>query len=331
LWKDCDVSAVPAGCQASPTMMSTTVESSMNYRFVSWTPFGVLGLVPGIFFAAGASAQSVVYRCPGPPVRYATNFDITPAEATELKCRVIEGAPTIEPPPKPPARLVRPAPPRSPPVPAEQMPRRWSGSALLVAKEGILLTNSHVVAGCKSLTSSQPNGPAAHGKVLHQDLQSDLAIVKIPPVGSLPAMFRSTPSRAGEQVIALGFPYKGLLSSEVIVSTGTVSALAGLRGDQTRLQIQAPIQPGNSGGPLIDASGAVVGVVVAKLDEVSMAKATGGLPQNVNFAVKGSVAMRFLDQHGVQYLTTSPVHPKRDLPDVVAEAKSWVYQLECQR
>ena len=73
-------------------------------------------------------------------------------------------------------------------------------------------------------------------------------------------------------------------------------------GDDARMiQISAPVQPGNSGGPLLDSSGRVIGVVNSKLNEIAYAKATGDLPQNVNFAIKANVAMNFLDAHSVPY------------------------------
>jgi uncharacterized protein len=97
--------------------------------------------------------------------------------------------------------------------------------------------------------------------------------------------------RQGDSVVALGYPLTGLLSSDVNVTTGVISALAGVRSDTRFLQLTAPVQPGNSGGPLLDMSGHLVGVVSAKLNAVAVA--TGDIPQNVNFALKGGVAKKF--------------------------------------
>jgi hypothetical protein len=82
---------------------------------------------------------------------------------------------------------------------------------------------------------------------------------------------------------------------------GNVSALAGLRDDSRYLQISAPVQPGNSGGPLLDASGHLIGIVTAKLDAIRYARITGDIPQNVNFALKAEVARTFLDSKGISY------------------------------
>ena len=85
------------------------------------------------------------------------------------------------------------------------------------------------------------------------------------------------------------------------MTSGNVSSLVDLGDDAKRLQITAPVQPGNSGGPLLDNAGNVIGVVVSKFDAVRAAKLTGDIPQNVNFAIKGALVRSFLDVHGVAY------------------------------
>jgi S1-C subfamily serine protease len=104
----------------------------------------------------------------------------------------------------------------------------------------------------------------------------DLALLKISAKPTTYATFRSTaPLQIGESVTAAGFPLKGLLASGPIVSTGIVNALGGVKNDPTRVQISAQVQPGNSGGPLVDANGSVVGIVVAQLDVLRLAAITG--------------------------------------------------------
>lgn len=105
--------------------------------------------------------------------------------------------------------------------------------------------------------------------------------------------------------MAAGFPLAGLLSSEINVSTGIVSATAGIRGDQGRVQISAPVQPGNSGGPLLDDRGNVIGVVVGKLDAIRVAAYTGDIPQNINFAIKSGRLDAFLRRNGISGAGTS--------------------------
>jgi S1-C subfamily serine protease len=136
------------------------------------------------------------------------------------------------------------------------------------------------------------------------DETNDLALLKAPASKSAPASFRqSRRAKLGEQVVVAGYPLSGLLSESLNVTTGTISALAGLGDNPRVIQITAPVQAGNSGGPLLDKSGHVIGVVVSKLNAARAFNATGDLPQNINFAIKGSLVRGFLDIHGVDYRT----------------------------
>src|SRR5687768_8178121 len=111
--------------------------------------------------------------------------------------------------------------------------------------------------------------------------------------------------RAGENIATHGFPLAGTLSASGNIVSGNVSSLAGLADDVRLLQISAPIQPGNSGGPLMDYTGAVVGIVNGKLNELAAIEVAGSLPQNVNFSIKANVGMNFLDAHSIPYETSS--------------------------
>jgi S1-C subfamily serine protease len=108
---------------------------------------------------------------------------------------------------------------------------------------------------------------------------------------------------------AAGYPLGQLLGSGLKVTTGVVSGLAGPGGGRGLFQLSAPIQPGNSGGPVVDASGALIGVTSAKLDELKVAEATGIFPQNINFAVPVTVLQSFLDENGVAYKTSAGAAP----------------------
>ncbi len=117
------------------------------------------------------------------------------------------------------------------------------------------------------------------------------------------------------------------------LTTGEVSALAGLRDNPRQIQISAPVQPGNSGGPLLDGSGNVVGVVVSKLNAQRVARSTGDIPQNVNFAVKGAEVVEFLRRQGVQPLLAAGEAgpPRRGAAEVGEIAHPSVLFLRCMR
>jgi S1-C subfamily serine protease len=207
-------------------------------------------------------------------------------------------------------------------------PRLYAtGSGFYVTTTGHVLTNNHVVDGCSEIkvTEAEHSTPV---KVLATDPDLALALVQLPHAVPTAVVFRENAPRLGESVVAMGFPFSGLLSSDAVVTTGIVSALAGMRDDRHRLQISAPVQPGNSGGPLLDPAGHLVGVVVAKLDGLRMASLTGAIPENVNFAIKGEEARSFLRAHGVGVVTAPSA---KDLtPDVIAEqGLRYTVRLEC--
>jgi S1-C subfamily serine protease len=136
--------------------------------------------------------------------------------------------------------------------------------------------------------------------------------------------------RPADEVVALGFPYAGLLASSPQVTAGTVSALAGLFDDSRYLQFTAPVQPGNSGGPLLDRSGNLVGIVAARINDVAVAKVTGSLPQNINFAIKTSIVREFLDANRISYLA-APSETKLDPADVGETATKFTVLVRCSQ
>ena len=155
--------------------------------------------------------------------------------------------------------------------------------------------------GCAQLTVRH-SGVRHSATVYASDATNDLALLAAPGLSGETAAFSESPQAVlGETATVAGYPFGGLLASDLHVTSGNISALAGVGDDSTHLQITAPVQPGNSGGPLLDESGNVIGVVVSRLNALGVARATGAIPQNVNFAIKGSVARMFLEIHGVPY------------------------------
>lgn len=216
-----------------------------------------------------------------------------------------------------------------PSAPPAAVPRQRSGTGFVVGTDGRVLTNAHVVAGCTRVEVAYADGGRARGRVGARDTRADLAIIEDLAARPAVAAFGRA-ARAGDDVVALGYPLRGLLAMDVNVSTGIVSALAGLRDDPTRLQISAPVQSGNSGGPLLDETGAVVGVVVSKLNALRVARLTGDVPQNINFAVKGEVAQGFLRAQGVVPVAAPPDAPRRRTADIVQAARAFTVLLECE-
>lgn len=188
-------------------------------------------------------------------------------------------------------------------------------------------TNAHVVNGCKEVTL-RCSSVHSQANVIARDEANDLAVVHSDR--SLPAAvsFRDAPVRPGDQVVALGYPLAGLLVSSVSLTVGNVSALAGLGDDSRFLQISAPVQPGNSGGPLLDASGHLVGIVSGMINDRLVVRATGSIPQNVNFALKTTVARTFLDSQGIAYQTAQS-EQQLSPADVGAIGRPFTVNIRC--
>ncbi len=232
-----------------------------------------------------------------------------------------------------PSLLPAPA-PEPPPARAYRANRRLksSGSGFVVAP-GLLLTNAHVVRGCAEVLARNAAGRTARTKLRREDAGRDLALVAVPRDFGPPLAFRDAPAvLRGDDVVTYGFPLTGLLSSGPTLTTGTISALTGLRDTPLHYTISAPVQPGNSGGPLLDLQGHVVGVVVAKLNAAQVAKLTGGdIPQNVNFAVKGGEVMAFLRAAGTTPRTAPSTGPDLHASAVGQIANPATAYMQCLR
>jgi S1-C subfamily serine protease len=206
-----------------------------------------------------------------------------------------------------------------------------SGSGFVVSRSAHIVTNNHVVTDCVGDIHGNLVGQApVKLRVVSTDEENDLALLQ----GTKKfkekdiATIRGSAVNSGDQVVAIGYPLHGLLTSDLTVTTGIISSLAGLHNDTRFLQISAPVQPGNSGGPLHDSSGNVVGVVSAKLDAVRMVKATGDIPQNINFAIKTGALRDFLDNSAVPY-QTADAGSEMKTADIASAARTYTMLISC--
>jgi len=191
----------------------------------------------------------------------------------------------------------------------EKGPR--SGSGFVINAVGDILTNAHVVDECSSISVHRGTEMSA-GVVRARDSANDLAIIETKQPSKEYVKFRmSSKPELAEPIMVFGFPLQGVLSDKLNASSGDITSLAGLNGDSRMLQISAPVQKGNSGGPLVDQYGNVIGVVTSKLNALVVAGVTGDIPQNVNFAIKNNVTSNFLQMNGTKFSTASSISKKR--------------------
>jgi len=205
------------------------------------------------------------------------------------------------------------------------------GAGVVATADGFILTNQHVVQDCASISVRDADEERTAARVVGTDVANDLALLKTQRSFAAPASFRrGAPLQAGEAVTVVGFPLAALLGFEPNVAFGYISAVGGLRGDAARFQISAPIHKGNSGGPILDQGGQVIGIVTSKLDALAVQKRLGDLPQNISFGVKGEVALAFLESHAAAF-RSAPGGAKLENTEVAAIGRALTVLVACRR
>lgn len=171
------------------------------------------------------------------------------------------------------------------------------GTGFLVSDEGHILTCAHVIDEEREATVWIA-GVRYEADVLSKDKDADLALLKIRKDVNLninPLSFRSDKGyKLGEDAFTIGFPMSKLLGSNARLTKGLISSTKGMKDDPKQVQFSAEVQPGNSGGPLFDNNGVVIGVVKGTLNPWKMVQTSGSLPQNVNFAIKTESILDFI-------------------------------------
>jgi len=170
-----------------------------------------------------------------------------------------------------------------------------SGSGFYISRNAIV-TNFHVIAECNYLEDSNSN----RLEILAEDRVNDLALLSGPTTRNYLNLSLDK-IEVGDQVYTAGFPYNDVIDG-FNFTDGSVSSLFGLNRNTSEFQITAPIQPGNSGGPIINENGSVIGVVVYRLDDSTIADQTGTLPQNMNYGIKGYILKNFADLYNIEYV-----------------------------
>ena len=192
-------------------------------------------------------------------------------------------------------------------LPMESAPRRdvlsalpqsdsllCNGTGFFITEDGYLITNDHVVRGVKHIKVRQQS-ENYDADVIKTDQVADLALLKVKgdKFSPLP-LLTSKDISLGDSVFTIGFPNVDLQGIEPKFTDGRISSLAGLHDDPSEYQVSVPVQPGNSGGPLINSDGQVVGVIVARINDFAVLRSSGSIPQNINYAIKASVLRDFL-------------------------------------
>ncbi|MES2584060.1 MAG: tetratricopeptide repeat-containing serine protease family protein [Pseudomonadota bacterium] len=196
------------------------------------------------------------------------------------------------------------------------------GSGVVVSRAGDIVTNEHVIRGCQKVRI-QPLGLDA--KIVAKDARNDLALLRVEGASLAAMKFRSGKGlRMGDDLVVMGYPLPGILSSGAVVTTGIVNALSGVSDDTSGFQMSAAVQPGSSGGPIFDHNGLLVGIVRA------MIPTNGPIPaQNINFGINLPTLSSFLDAHAVDYAVSAVTGKPMGLADITALAQKSTVQVQC--
>ena len=185
-----------------------------------------------------------------------------------------------------------------------------TGSCFAIRPDGWLVTASHVVDDGGKL-EVQFGGLSAPARVILRDGENDLALLKVDvPTPDFLGVSGDSQIEIGRKVYTLGYPAVGFLSQDIRFTEGSISAVRAFEGNETMFQVSVPVQPGNSGGPLIDEErGLVIGVVVAKASAQAFLRAVGTLPENVSFAVDSDQLRSLLRRAGIEPGETTSTSP----------------------
>ncbi|MBI5741438.1 MAG: trypsin-like peptidase domain-containing protein [Nitrospirae bacterium] len=159
-----------------------------------------------------------------------------------------------------------------------------------ISEYGYIVTNYHVIDKSKKIRLIKSDGKNIEAYIFRRDSANDIALLRVDDISKLPPglSISNKSSLLGSKVFTIGFPHPDMLGTSPKLNDGIISGLSGWQDDPRTYQISVPVQAGNSGGPLLNENGEVVGIVSYKIDALAVFRWTGDLPENVNYAVKST-------------------------------------------
>tara|TARA_A100001015_G_scaffold300376_1_gene385701 strand:- start:43 stop:1239 length:1197 start_codon:yes stop_codon:yes gene_type:complete len=204
-----------------------------------------------------------------------------------------------------------------------------SGSSFYINNKGYALTNNHVIDICAQSVAIV-DGKETLFRVIATDKTNDVAVLKTDYKSRNFIKINEEGAKLGENVIAVGYPLAGRLSDSVKITRGIVSSLSGVDNNIGQIQIDAALQPGNSGGPVLNESGELVGIASAGLNKLLMAKEAKYIPENVNFAVASPIIVNILKSKKVKYTKPSMFSGSYSNTELAELGDSSTIQLFCR-
>lgn len=177
--------------------------------------------------------------------------------------------------------------------------------------EGLVVTNYHVIAGYQDIMLVRTDKQQISASVYEIDQKNDIALLRVNDVDMLPAALAVSENKTsiGAEVFTIGYPHTDIMGSQPKLTSGIVNSLSGFQDDKRTFQVSVAVQSGNSGGPLINMNGEVIGIVTSKLSAMKVFRWTGDLPQNVNYAMKSRYLLDLLQNSGDMDLVLDEISP----------------------
>ena len=205
-----------------------------------------------------------------------------------------------------------------------------SGTGFFINDKGSIVTNAHVVKGCQTIAVKSRDLGVYTASVITADAKNDIAVLqleKFDKKSTYPAL--NYRARLGESSYVFGYPLTGVLSDTGNFTTGSVSSLQGIGNNSALLQISTPIQPGNSGGPVLDDKGNLIGIVVGKYNVLKDIAETKDIAQNVNFAIKSQILDGVLQAININLTAAQSTHIKQAV-DIAEFAQAISVHIICK-
>lgn len=176
----------------------------------------------------------------------------------------------------------------------------WFGTGFFVTADGYFVTNHHVIGENKHVVLFTTDGGRYNARIVRLDRENDLAILKAEGTFVAVPVAGSRSVKRGQAVGALGFPHPNVMGVEPKVTNGTITSLTGFGGNRREFQVSPPVQSGNSGGPMFDMFGNVIGIIFAKANAAYMTEKTGDTIQLVNYAIKSDRLIEMMLDAGLE-------------------------------
>jgi tetratricopeptide (TPR) repeat protein len=212
------------------------------------------------------------------------------------------------------------------------------GTGFLFSSKDYVITNYHVVKGASLILAKFTNGQTVEAMIVAKDAKNDIAVLKLakaPPLSAVPIKLGdSSQARMGEKIFTIGYPASKIMGEKPKYSEGVINSMTGLKDDPAFFQVSVPVQPGNSGGPLFNERGEVIGITTSSLSLLAI-DAMGAIPQNVNYAIKASFVKNLLSTIPELMLSNTgivvvPNEPENSLPNFIEQASKNIVLIEAK-